>query len=191
MAEAKKILLGVTGGIAAYKAAALTSALVKAGVAVRVIMTAAATRFVGPLTFQALSGGPVYRDMFATPGAGAWEIEHIALARWPDLVLVCPATADIIARAAAARADDLLAAVLLATARPVYFVPAMNAGMWCNRLLRARVAELEAAGCRFIGPARGRLACGEEGAGRMVEVEEVLACLRDGGFLPGRPPAAG
>lgn len=178
----KKILLGVTGGIAAFKAAALVSALVKSGVPVRVVMTQAATRFVTPLTFQSLSGGPVYRDMFRAVESGAWEMEHIELARWPDLVLVCPATADIIARCAAARADDLLAAVLLATERPVVFVPAMNSGMWRNRILQEKVTALKAAGHRFLGPASGRLACGDEGEGRMVEVEEVLAFLRENGF---------
>ena len=180
MDKRKKILLGVTGSIAAFKAAALTSALVKQGNPVKVVMTREAAYFVTPLTFQTLSGNTVCQEMFApleNPVGQTrlrWEIEHISLAEWPDIIMVCPATANIISKAAAGLADDLLSAVILATRKPVVFVPAMNAGMWQNKILRKKVAELKAAGYRFIGPAKGRLACGEEGEGRMVEVEEVM-----------------
>ena len=173
MAKGKRVLLGVTGSIAAFKAAALTSALVKNGSQVKVVMTKEAAFFVTPLTFQTLSGNPVYREMFNRPEKP--EIEHVSLAEWPDVVLVCPATANIISKVAAGLADDLLSAIILTTRKPVFFVPAMNAGMWQNKILQKRVAELKAAGYRFIGPAKGRLACGEEGEGRMVEIEEIIA----------------
>ncbi len=179
----KKILLGVTGSIAAFKAAELTSALVQKGCRVRVVMTRAAGYFISPLTLQTLSGHRVYRKMFAVRTAGDEELEHVALAGWPDVVLVCPATADIIARVAAARADDLLAAIILATNRPVVMVPAMNQGMWENPRLQRKVAELAADGVRFVGPGKGRLACGREGTGRMAEVPAILEYLAQEGGL--------
>jgi len=172
MAKGKKVLLGVTGSIAAFKAAALTSALVKEGNKVKVVMTKEAAYFVTPLTFQTLSGNPVYQEMFNPPENP--EIEHISLAEWPDIILVCPATANIISKVAAGLADDLLSAIILTTRKPVIFVPAMNSGMWQNKILQKKVTELKAAGYRFIGPAKGRLACGEEGEGRMVEVKELM-----------------
>ncbi|MFH2068474.1 MAG: flavoprotein [Candidatus Omnitrophota bacterium] len=180
MAKGKKVLLGVTGSIAAFKAAALTSALVKEKSQVKVVMTKEASYFVTPLTFQTLSGNPVCQEMFdsrentvgqTSPGR---EIEHISLADWPDIILVCPATANIISKVAAGLADDLLSAIILTTRKPVVFVPAMNSGMWQNKILQKKVAELKMAGYRFIGPAKGRLACGKEGEGRMVEVEEIM-----------------
>jgi len=173
MAKGKKVLLGVTGSIAAFKAAALTSALFKRGNQVKVVMTKEATCFVTPLTFQTLSGNPVYQEMFNRPDNP--DIEHVSLAEWPDIILVCPATANIISKVAAGLADDLLSAIILTTRKPVVFVPAMNSGMWQNKILQKNTAKLKAAGYRFIGPAKGRLACGEEGEGRMVEVEEIMA----------------
>ena len=164
--------MGVTGSIAAFKSAALTSALVKEGNQVKVVMTKEAAYFVTPLTFQTLSGNPVYQEMFNSPESP--EIKHISLADWPDIILICPATANVISRVAAGLADDLLSAVILTTRKPVIFVPAMNSGMWQNKILQKKVAELKAAGYRFIGPGKGRLACGKEGEGRMVEVEEVM-----------------
>ena len=146
--------------------------LVKEGNRIKVVMTGEATCFVTPLTFQALSGNTVYQDMFTPPDNH--DIEHVSLAEWPDIVLVCPATANIISKAAAGLADDLLSAIILATRKPVIFVPAMNSGMWQNKILQKKVAELKKAGYRFIGPAKGRLACGEEGEGRMVEAEEII-----------------
>ena len=183
--------MGVTGSIAAFKAAALTSVLVKEGNQVKVVMTREAAYFVTSLTFQTLSGNPVYQEMFNSPEnpvgqirlsrprrvrlRSRREIEHISLAIWPDVILVCPATANIISKVAAGLADDLLSAIILTTRKPVYFAPAMNAGMWQNKILQKKVAELKTAGYRFIGPAIGGLACGEEGEGRMVEVEEIMA----------------
>jgi len=180
MTKGEKILLGVTGSIAAFKAAALTSALAKEGNQVKVVMTKEAACFVTPLTFQTLSGNPVYQEMFNPPEnpvgqTRLWrEIEHISLADWPDIILVCPATANIISKVAAGLADDLLSAIILTTRKPVVFVPAMNSGMWQNKILQKKVAELKAGGYQFIGPVKGRLACGEKGEGRMVEVEEVI-----------------
>ena len=172
--------MGVTGSIAAFKAAALTSTLVKEGNQVKVVMTKEAAYFVTPLTFQTLSNNPVYQEMFNLPDNPVGqtrllqEIEHISLAEWPDIILVCPATANIISKVAAGLADDLLSAVILTTRKPVVFVPGMNSGMWQNKILQKKVTELKAAGYRFIGPAKGRLACGKEGEGRMVEVEKIM-----------------
>ncbi|MFA5393724.1 MAG: flavoprotein [Candidatus Ratteibacteria bacterium] len=173
MFKGKKILLGVTGSIAAFKAATLTSALVKKGGRVKVVMTKEAACFVTPLTFRTLSGNPVYQEMFDSPEKP--DIEHVSLAEWPDIILICPATANIISKVAAGLADDLLSAIILTTRKSVVFVPAMNSGMWQNKILQKKVTELKTAGYRFIGPAKGRLACGEEGEGRMVEVEKVIA----------------
>ena len=168
--------MGVTGSIAAFKAAALISVLVKEGNQIKVVMTKEAACFVTPLTFQTLSGNPVYQEMFNYSENP--KIEHISLAEWPDVILVCPATANILSKVAAGLADDLLSAIILTTRKPVIFVPAMNSGMWQNKILQKKVAELKATGYRFIGPAKGRLACGEEGEGRMVEVKRIMAHLR-------------
>jgi len=176
MIKGKKVLLGVTGSIAAFKAAALTSQLVKEAAQVKVVMTKEAAYFITPLTFQALSGNRVYQEMFGE--TEDWEIDHVSLSDWPDIVLVCPATANIISKVAAGLADDLLSAVILATRKKVIFVPAMNSGMWQNPILQRNVSGLKRLGYRFIGPVKGRLACGKEGEGRMVEVEEVMRLLR-------------
>ncbi len=174
--KGKKVLLGVTGSIAAFKAATLTSQLVKEGVEVKVVMTREAASFITPLTFQTLSGNRVYQEMFELPeGLG---IEHVALAEWPDLVLVCPATANIISKVASGIADNLLSAVILATQKKVIFVPAMNAGMWHNPILQRNILRLKRLGYGFIGPVKGRLACGKEGTGRMVEPDKVIRLLR-------------
>ncbi|GAB6043437.1 bifunctional phosphopantothenoylcysteine decarboxylase/phosphopantothenate--cysteine ligase CoaBC [Endothiovibrio diazotrophicus] len=171
----RHILLGVTGGVAAYKCAELTRRLRETGAAVRVVMTEAATRFVAPLTFQALSGQPVRVALFdeqAEAGMG-----HIELARWADFVVVAPASADFLARLAAGLADDLLATLCLVTAAPIAVAPAMNTRMWEHPATRANCATLAARGVRFIGPAAGGLACGEEGAGRMAEPAEIVAAV--------------
>ncbi len=171
----RRVLLGVSGSIAAYKGAEVCRRLVAAGATVRVVMTEAATRFVAPLTFQALSGRPVARSMFDEAPAGD-AMDHISLAREADVVVVAPATADLIARAAAGRADDLLACVLLVTGAPVLLAPAMNPSMWASPLTRANVERLaELADFRFVGPATGEAACGEEGPGRMEEPAVVVA----------------
>jgi phosphopantothenoylcysteine decarboxylase / phosphopantothenate---cysteine ligase len=154
----RRVVLGVTGGIAAYKGAELCRLLVKAGASVRVVMTEAATRFIAPLTLQALSGNPVSRDLFDL-GSEA-EIGHIRLADEADLIVIAPATADCIARLAAGMADDLLAAVVLAGRGPVLLAPAMNVNMWENPLTQANLARLLGAAGRFstVGPDRGELA---------------------------------
>src|SRR6185436_11133574 len=173
----KRIILGVTGGIAAYKAAELCRLLVKAGATVRVVMTEAATRFIAPLTLQTLSGAPVALDLF-DPASEA-EIGHIKLADEADLLVVAPATADFIARMAAGMADDLLASVVLATRAPVLLAPAMNVNMWTNPVTQANLTRLlgPAGGGRVttVGPDRGELACGWIGAGRLIEPAEIVA----------------
>ncbi|HXU61274.1 MAG TPA: bifunctional phosphopantothenoylcysteine decarboxylase/phosphopantothenate--cysteine ligase CoaBC [Polyangia bacterium] len=173
----RRLVLGVTGGIAAYKAAELCRLFVKAGASVRVVMTEAATRFVAPLTLQALSGHPVSQDLF-DPGTEA-EIGHIRLADEAELIVIAPATADSIARLSAGLADDLLAAVVLAGKGPVLLAPAMNVNMWENPLTQANLARLlgPAGGGRFstVGPDRGELACGWIGAGRLIEPAEIAA----------------
>ncbi|MCC7491505.1 MAG: bifunctional phosphopantothenoylcysteine decarboxylase/phosphopantothenate--cysteine ligase CoaBC [Fimbriimonadaceae bacterium] len=169
--ENRTIVLGVTGGIAAYKAADLTSKLAQAGAKVRCVLTAQATEFVGPTTFQALSGNPVYTATVAPPET--YGMGHLALAR-ADLLIVAPATANLLAKAAHGLADDLLSTTLTAVTCPVLLAPAMNAAMWANTLVQRNVATLRAAGYHFVGPATGWLACREEGAGRMAEPAAIL-----------------
>lgn len=167
----KRILLGVTGGVAAYKAAALTRLLRGSGACVRVAMTRAATAFVAPLTFQALSGNPVHLDLLDPAAESA--MGHISLARWADLVLIAPASADFIAKLRAGLADDLLSTLCLAAEAPLALAPAMNRAMWANPATRDNVACLRARGVRLLGPAEGEQACGESGPGRMLEPEEI------------------
>jgi phosphopantothenoylcysteine decarboxylase / phosphopantothenate---cysteine ligase len=186
----KTVVLGVTGGIAAYKAAELCRLLVKAGAKVQVIMTEAACQFMTPLTFAALSGRDVLRDLFAADHPG--KIGHIEIASTADLMVIAPATADAIARFAAGLADDLLAAVVLATRAPILLAPAMNTNMWENPLTQENLARLCRGGrVTSVGPDAGDLACGWVGAGRMVEAEEVLeaAARRLGSGLEARQGA--
>ncbi len=171
----KRILIGVSGGIAAYKACDLVRRLREAGAEVRVVMTAAAAEFVAPLTFQALSGHPVHRALLDADAEAA--MGHIRLARWADAILVAPATADTVARLAHGRADDLLAAVCLATTAPLALAPAMNHAMWAHPATQANCASLTARGVHLWGPAEGDLACGEQGAGRMLEPADLIARL--------------
>ena len=172
MLYSRRILLGVTGGIAAYKAAEVTRLLRRAGADVRVVMTAAATRFVGELTFQALSGRPVRVELFDPAHEAA--MGHIELARWADLVLVAPASADFLARLASGRADDLLSTLCLATSVPLAMAPAMNRLMWTNPATQSNLAILGDRGVHVWGPAEGDQACGESGPGRMLEPAELL-----------------
>jgi phosphopantothenoylcysteine decarboxylase/phosphopantothenate--cysteine ligase len=171
----KRIVLGVTGGIAAYKAAELCRLFVKAGATVRVVMTEAATRFIAPLTLQTLSGAPVALDLF--DAAQEAEIGHIKLADEADLLIIAPATADFIARMTAGMADDLLAAVALATRAPILLAPAMNVNMWTNPVTQANLTRLLTGGGRVttVGPDRGELACGWVGAGRLIEPADIVA----------------
>jgi phosphopantothenoylcysteine decarboxylase/phosphopantothenate--cysteine ligase len=177
----KHILLGVTGGIAAYKSADLVRRLRERGAEVQVIMTDGAREFVTPMTFQALSGRPVRTDLW-DPAAEA-SMGHIELARWADLVLVAPASADFLARLAGGRADDLLATTCLATAAPIALAPAMNHQMWANAATQANVALLKERGVHVFGPGIGDQACGEVGAGRMLEPLELTA-LADATLVP-------
>ena len=177
----KHILLGVTGGIAAYKSADLVRRLRERGAEVQVVMTDAAREFVTPMTFQALSGRQVRTDLW-DPGAEA-SMGHIELARWADLVLIAPASADFLARLAGGRADDLLATTCLATAAPIALAPAMNQQMWTNAATQANVALLRDRGVHVFGPGTGDQACGEVGAGRMLEPME-LAALSDAVLVP-------
>ncbi|MBR6953877.1 MAG: bifunctional phosphopantothenoylcysteine decarboxylase/phosphopantothenate--cysteine ligase CoaBC [Clostridia bacterium] len=175
--KGKCVVLGVTGGIAAYKACALTSRLRKWGVETHVIMTRNATQFVTPLTFETLSNHPVVTDTFARPET--WEVEHIALAKAADLFVIAPATANIIAKLACGIADDMLSTTALATKAPLLIAPAMNTGMWTAPATQQNVETLKARGVHFIGPEGGFLACGDEGAGRMSEPEAIADGIRE------------
>ena len=185
--QAKRILLGVTGGIAAYKSAELVRRLRERGAEVQVVMTAAAREFVGALTFQALSWRPVRTDLWDSAAEAA--MGHIELARWAEAVLVAPATADFLARLAEGRADDLLATLCLATAAPIAVAPAMNRLMWANAATVANVERLRQRGIRVFGPAQGEQACGEVGEGRMLEPPELADCLC--ALLPSAGPLSG
>ena len=170
--QGRHILLGVTGGIAAYKSAELVRLLVKEGAAVQVVLTEAAGRFVGAASFQALTGRPVYTDLWdaRVPDSMA----HIELTRAAELIVVAPATAHTMARAAQGLADDLLSTLLLAAGKPVLYAPAMNREMWLNPATQRNVALLRGDGALICGPAAGEQACGEVGEGRMVEPEDLL-----------------
>jgi len=173
----RNVLLGVTGGIAAYKAALLARGLIAAGASVRVVMSAGAQAFVQPLTFQALTGQPVHTDLLDETAEAA--MGHIELARWADLVLVAPASANALARLAHGFAGDLLGTLCLATDAPLVVAPAMNRLMWAHPATQANCRTLSERGVRFIGPASGDQACGEIGAGRFEEPERIVAALAD------------
>ena len=173
MLKDRHIVLGVTGGIAAYKACDLTSRLVKAGARVRAVLTEHACHFVPPLTFETLSGSPAYTDTFA-PRA---EMEHISLAKWADAFVVAPATANCLAKLANGIGDDLLSTTALAMTAPVLIAPAMNANMWRHPATQANFNTLLARGVRAVGPASGRLACGDDDVGRMAEPAEIVEAL--------------
>ncbi len=171
----RKILLGVTGSIAAYKAAELVRLFVKNGDDVRVVMTPAATEFVTPLTFQTLSKNPVHVEEFKRPME--WRPEHIALAEC-DLAVVAPATANTIAKIRCGLADNLLTSTILATRAPLAIAPAMNDGMWENEATKDNISALELRGVKIISPGYGDLACGTSGAGRMAEPAEIFEALK-------------
>ncbi len=171
----KHVLLGVTGGIAAYKSPDLVRRLRDAGAEVRVVMTPSATRLVAPTVFQAVSGQPVRAELWDAEAEAA--MGHIELARWADLVVIAPATAHLMALLAAGSAGNLLTTLCLATDAPVMLAPAMNQAMWRHPATQANRATLEARGVRFIGPASGSQACGDVGPGRMVEPAEIAARL--------------
>ena len=183
----KRILLGITGGIAAYKCAELTRLLIRAGADVRVAMTQSATEFVTPLTLQALSGNRVHLDLLDPEAEAA--MGHIELARWADLVLIAPATAHSIARIVHGEAGDILTTLVLATPAPIAIAPAMNQGMWADAATQNNIAALAERGYTLIGPGAGEQACGDVGLGRLSEPEEIVAAcaaLFDAGALAGR-----
>jgi len=167
-----RVVLGVTGGIAAYKAAELARLFVKAGVAVDVVMTGAATRFVTPTTFQALTGRPVATDLWTSGASNA--MDHIAISRGADAIVVAPASADFLSKLAHGHADDLLSTMCLARECPLLVAPAMNVQMWSNAATKRNVAQVAADGVAILGPAAGDQACGEVGDGRMLEAQEIF-----------------
>ena len=170
--EGKKIVLGVTGGIAAYKAVEIASRLRKKGAEVHVIMTQEATHFVAPLTFREITGQPVTTDMWTEPSH--WHVAHIALAQLAEIFLIAPATANIIAKAAAGIADDMLTTTLLAVKAPIFFAPAMNSAMYENPVTQENIAKLLRLGWHKIEPAAGYLACGTAGVGRLPEPVDIV-----------------
>lgn len=178
----KKILLGISGGIAAYKSAELVRLLVKAGAEVRVVMTPAAQEFVQPLTYQALSGHRVYTDIFDAEADSA--MDHIELARWCDLMVIAPASADLLGKICAGYADNLLLTLCLANRQSLAVAPAMNQQMYANPATRDNIALLQARGVLVWGPAEGEQACGDVGAGRMLEAvqlfDNIVACFEPG-----------
>lgn len=171
--EMKKpcVVLGVTGGIAVYKACELLRLLQKRGIDVFVVMTQNACRFVAPLTFETLSGHPVAVDTFDRPQT--WEVEHIALAKRADLFLIAPATANIMGKMACGIADDMLSTTVMATRAPVLVAPAMNTGMWENAAVQQNVKTLRARGVEIVAPVSGHLACGDSGAGKLEDVAVI------------------
>lgn len=179
MSSGQNIVMGVSGGIAAYKAVDIVSRLKKAGFNVNVVMTKSATEFVTPLTFREISGNPVVTDMWEEPKL--WNVQHIALASRADLFLIAPATANIIGKIANGIADDMLTTTTMATTAPIVLAPAMNSNMYLNPITQQNLVKLKSLGYHVIEPATGMLACGVEGPGRLPEpatiVEEVVALL--------------
>ena len=176
----QEILLGITGGIAAYKSATIVSRLTQRGIGVTVVMTRSATKLIAPQTLEALSGRPVYDSVFGSKKSHV----HIELARAADLFCIAPATANILAKAAHGIADDLVSTLLLSFDKPVLFAPAMNGVMWNKPSVQRNVEQLLSDGMFFVGPESGHLSCGEAGAGRMAEpemiVERILAEISAG-----------
>lgn len=174
----KKIVLGVAGGIAAYKAADLASKLTAAGGLTRTILTAAAQKLITAKTFESLTGQPVYTDLWSS--SEDFCIGHIQMAEWADVLVVAPATADILAKAALGLCDDLLSTTLCAAwEKPILMAPAMNSRMWSNPATQQNVQVLRNRHVQFVGPASGRLACGTEGPGRMAEPADILSALAE------------
>jgi phosphopantothenoylcysteine decarboxylase/phosphopantothenate--cysteine ligase len=175
MTISKHILLGVSGGIAAYKSAELVRLLRKQGAEVRVVMTQSAMQFIGPLTFQALSGNPVHSELLDADAENA--MGHISLARWADLLIIAPATANLIAKLSHGLADDLLSTLYLAATCPVYVAPAMNQAMWSKAVTQENIEKIQRHGVKIIGPEQGDQACGETGFGRMSEPVDICKYL--------------
>jgi len=176
MLQGKEVLLGVTGGIAAYKSVLLLRELIKEGANVHVIMTKSAQNFVCPLTFQTLSGNPVTTDIFTLFSSS--KIGHIALAEQADLLVIAPATANIIGKIANGIADDFLTTLVMATLVPVLFAPAMNTNMWASPAVQANISRLKSMGYHFMEPAEGELACGTTGRGKLADIDEIMEDIK-------------
>ncbi|PKM83739.1 MAG: bifunctional phosphopantothenoylcysteine decarboxylase/phosphopantothenate--cysteine ligase CoaBC [Firmicutes bacterium HGW-Firmicutes-13] len=172
MLKGKTVVLGITGSIAAYKGAEICRLLIKSGFKVRVIMTEGAEAFINPLTFETLSGGPVGTALFNRPHS--WEIQHVSWAKEADLILVAPATANVVGKIAGGIADDLLTATIMAAEAPVIIAPAMNKGMYINPIFQDNMDKLRAKGYEFVEAESGFLACGDEGKGRLAEPQKVV-----------------
>lgn len=168
----KTIVLGVTGSIASYKAAELLSGLIKKGHGVSVIMTEEAAKFIAPLTFQTLSGNKVYSSMFEIPEE--WDAKHVSLAKKAGVIVIAPATANIIGKLAGGICDDLLTCTVTASKAPVLLAPAMNDVMYNNKIVQENIARLKKAGFKFVGPKTGRLACGDIAIGCLADVEDII-----------------
>ncbi len=178
MLKDANIVLGVTGGIAAYKAVDLASKLTAAGASVRTVMTEAACQLVGPKSFEAVTAGPAYTSLWSDPADRSSA--HISLADWAQIVVVAPACADMLGKVANGICDDLLSTTLcVCWATPTLLAPAMNTRMWESPAVKRNVETLRAMGVRFVGPATGRLACGTEGIGRMAEPQDILAAIEE------------
>ena len=176
MLQGKEILLGVSGGIAAYKSVLLLRELTKQGANVNVIMTKSATEFVGPLTFQTLSGNPVTTDIFTLFASS--EIGHVALASRADLLVIAPATANIIGKIANGIADDFLSTMVMATRVPVLFAPAMNTNMWASQVVQKNITNLKEMSYHFMDPAEGELACGVVGRGKLADIDAIMDAIK-------------
>jgi phosphopantothenoylcysteine decarboxylase/phosphopantothenate--cysteine ligase len=170
--NAKSVIVGVTGGIAAYKACEIISLLKKQGLDVTVLLTKEAEEFVTPLTFQTISGNKVYRDLFALPDA--WSPVHTSLADRADLIVIAPATANLIGKLASGICDDMLTCTIFASKAPVLIAPAMNEKMYEHKIVRANIEKLKAVGYKFVGPVKGRLACGHEAIGHIAEPRDIV-----------------
>ncbi|MBE9502525.1 MAG: bifunctional phosphopantothenoylcysteine decarboxylase/phosphopantothenate--cysteine ligase CoaBC [Dehalococcoidia bacterium] len=175
MVQDKNIVLGVTGSIAVYKAVEVASKLIQEGAKVNVVMTQAAQEFVAPLTFRAITNRPVVMEMFNP--ASEFSIEHVTLAAGADLVVIAPATANVIAKLAGGIADDMLSCTVLATKVPIIVAPAMDANMYQNQISQQNIAKLKGRGFTFVGPGYGRLASGEVGSGRLADIEEIIGTI--------------
>jgi phosphopantothenoylcysteine decarboxylase/phosphopantothenate--cysteine ligase len=172
-----RIVLGVTGSIAAFKAADIASALVARGAQVSVIMTREAEAFITPLTLSVLSRHKVYQDMLTCPDV--WDVEHVSLADSADLILIAPATANVIGKLATAICDDLLTCTVVASRAPVVLAPAMNDGMYAHKIVQANIVVLKKIGYHFVGPVKGKLACGRDGMGCMSAVDDIVRVAFD------------
>ncbi len=177
MPKKKHIILGVTASIAIYKACEIVRRLKEEGFLVTVVMTAEAEELIKPIVFGSLSGNKVYRGLFEEPQA--WEIEHVSLAEKADLVLIAPATANIIGKIASGICDDLLTCVICATKAPVLIAPAMNEQMYLNKITQENIKKLKSFSYKFVEPRKGRLACGKIGLGCLAEVETIIKAVKN------------